>query len=327
MSSCGGENAVEQVSEMLIKFTDSGLIDPGALAEAESDQWDRITPKKIMVATIQIILRLRWENGLSTIEQVAPAHVHAISRSDLLEITKALLGSDQSADSDELFASRFSLLNVMRLLSALFDEESISSEEARYLISSAVDFCKESLQGGNLLRRGVEFGPWDIGEVDISGLDLVDLGGILVPPASGMIFRPVEVNGEIIAVTLVQGDTALQLQAFIASEETVWEVVRADMISKMRKQGNSVETIVDKAGIEIRATVSVMTEPGATGTRDIRVLGSDGPGWMLRAVVSGSGASPGGDDEWAYKTFLGAVVARRSLSRKGDVITLRLPKM
>ncbi|MFE9381255.1 DUF3710 domain-containing protein [Streptomyces sp. NPDC006855] len=326
MSNSGGENGVvQQVRELLRKFAEDGVVDPSILANAEVASWDRVTPKRVMVATAQIILRLRWENGLSTVEKVAPRDVSFIPRSDLLEMTKMLLGAKSSDVFDGQVAKKLSLPNVMRILIALFAEESISDEEEEYLLSSAVDVCEESLRDGDILRRGFELGPWDISEIDIEDLDLVDMGGIMVPSAPGMSCLPVEVDGEMLAATLVQGDTALQLQAFNANSVTVWNAVRAEMISKMRAQGNSAETWVDRAGIEIRATISVVTEPGVIRAREIRVLGSDGPGWMLRAVVSGAGAAAGGDDGWAYKTFLGAVVVPGALSRSGDVIPLCTP--
>ncbi|MEU3137663.1 DUF3710 domain-containing protein [Streptomyces sp. NPDC006854] len=326
MSNSGGENGVvQQVRELLRKFAEDGVVDPSILANAEVASWDRVTPKRVMVATAQIILRLRWENGLSTVEKVAPRDVSFIPRSDLLEMTKMLLGAKSSDVFDGQVAKKFSLPNVMRILTALFAEESISEEEEEYLLSSAVDACEESLRDGYILRRGFELGPWGIGEIDIEDLDLVDMGGIMVPSAPGMSCLPVEVDGEMLAATLVQGDTALQLQAFNANSLSVWNAVRADMISNMRAQGNWAETWVDRAGIEIRATISVVTEPGIIRAREIRVLGSDGPGWMLRAVVSGAGAAVGGDDGWAYKTFLGAVVVPGALSRSGDVIPLCTP--
>ncbi|MEU3002247.1 DUF3710 domain-containing protein [Streptomyces sp. NPDC007020] len=326
MSNSGGENGVvQQVRELLRKFAEDGVVDPSILANAEVASWDRVTPKRVMVATAQIILRLRWENGLSTVEKVAPRDVSFIPRSDLLEMTKMLLGAKSSDVFDGQVAKKLSLPNVMRILIALFAEESISDEEEEYLLSSAVDVCEESLRDGDILRRGFELGPWDISEIDIEDLDLVDMGGIMVPSAPGMSCLPVEVDGEMLAATLVQGDTALQLQAFNANSVTVWNAVRAEMISKMRAQGNSAETWVDRAGIEIRATISVVTEPGVIRAREIRVFGSDGPGWMLRAVVSGAGAAAGGDDGWAYKTFLGAVVVPGALSRSGDVIPLCTP--
>jgi hypothetical protein len=328
VSNSGGENGVvQQVRELLKKCAEDGVVDPSIVADAEAASWDRVTPKRVIIATVQIILRLRWENGLSTVEQVAPRGVSSIPRGDLLEITKMLLGAEGDVASDERIAKKTSLPNMMHILIALFAEESISEEEEEFILSSAVDVCEESLRGGDILRRGVDLGPWDISEFDTAGIDLVDMGGIMVPSAPGMSCVPIEVDGEMIAATLVQGDTALQLQAFKANPVTVWNAVRADMISKMRAQGNSAETWVDRAGVEIRATISVVTEPGVIGTRDIRVLGSDGPSWMLRAVVSGAGATAGGDDDWAYKTFLGAIVVPRALSRGGDVIPLSPPVM
>ncbi|MFJ7201452.1 MULTISPECIES: DUF3710 domain-containing protein [unclassified Streptomyces] len=69
-----------------------------------------------------------------------------------------------------------------------------------------------------------------------------------------------------------------------------------------------------------------MTESGQSVTRDIRVLGSDGPGWLLRAIVSGDGAVPGSGNVWAYEIFLATVVVSSyASSRMGDVIRLHSP--
>lgn len=33
----------------------------------------------------------------------------------------------------------------------------------------------------------------------------------------------------------------------------------------------------------------------------VRFLGQDGPGWLLRGVVTGAGAAPESTDQWAYR--------------------------
>ncbi|MFG3527559.1 DUF3710 domain-containing protein [Streptomyces sp. NPDC047917] len=142
---------------------------------------------------------------------------------------------------------------------------------------------------GDIIRRGAESGPWDIEEIDVSDLALIDMGGIRVPVSADMAVHPIEADGENLAVTLVQGDTAPQLQAYRANSSASWDAVRADMIIGIRAQAGEVKEWTDRAGVEIRASVPRVTESGQPVTRDVRVLGSDGPGWMLRAIVGGDG--------------------------------------
>ncbi|MFF3396742.1 DUF3710 domain-containing protein [Streptomyces sp. NPDC002669] len=83
---------------------------------------------------------------------------------------------------------------------------------------------------------------------------------------------------------------ALQkLQAFRANSSASLGAVRVDMIIGIRAQGGEVKEWTDRTGVEIRASVLRVTEFGQPVTRDTRDLGSGGPGWVLRAIVSGGG--------------------------------------
>ncbi|WP_326766065.1 DUF3710 domain-containing protein [Streptomyces sp. NBC_01591] len=324
MANHGGETAEARAAKIIREIIEGEVINSRILAESEDGRWDHLTPKMILVAAIQIVLRNRWDNGLSTVGQAAPRFVESVPAGDVLSMTEMFLGG-VSGPSDERHFRYFTFPNVVKFLSALLGEESVSQESADDLLSAAVEACRESLQG-DVIRRGAESGPWDIEEIDVSDLDLIDMGGIRVPVSAGMAVRPIEVDGEILAVTLVQGDTALQLQAFRANSSASWDAVRADMILGIRAQGGEVKEWTDRAGVEIRASVPRVTESGQSVTRDIRVLGSDGPGWMLRAIVSGDGAVSGSGNVWAYETFLATVVVSGyASSRMGNVIRLCSP--
>lgn len=324
MANHDGETAEARAAKIIREIIEGEVIDSRILAESENARWDHLTSKIILVAAIQIVLRNRWDNGLSTVGQVAPSFVESVPAGDVLSMTEIFLGG-VSGPSDERHFRYFTFPNVVKFLSALLGEESVSRESADGLLSAAVEACRESLQG-NATRRGAESGPWDIEEIDASDLDLIDMGGIRVPVSAGMAVHPIEADGEILAVTLVQGDTALQLQAFRANSSASWDAIRADMILGIRAQGGEVKEWTDRAGVEIRASVPRVTESGQSVIRDIGVLGSDGPGWMLRAIVSGDGAVSGSGNVWAYETFLATVVVGGyASSRMGNVIRLRSP--
>ncbi|MFJ7201453.1 MULTISPECIES: DUF3710 domain-containing protein [unclassified Streptomyces] len=253
MANHGGETAEERAAKIIREISEGEVINSRILTEPEDGQWDHLTPKMILIAAIQIVLRNRWDNGLSTVGQVAPRFVESIPASDVLSMTEMFLGG-VSGPSDGRHFRYFTLPNMVKFPSALLGEESASRESVDGLISAAVEVCRESLQG-DIIRRGAEFGPWDIEEINVSDLDLIDMGGIRVPASAGMAVHPMEADGEVLAVTLVQGDTALQLQAFRANSSASWDAVRADMILGIRAQGGEVKEWTDRAGVEIRASV------------------------------------------------------------------------
>ncbi|MDF6043800.1 DUF3710 domain-containing protein [Streptomyces sp. JH14] len=301
-----GGGAKARAGEILKKFTEDGSVTPDLVAEAESEGWDGLVPTRIILAAIQIVLRSRREGGLSSIEQVSPRSVPILSRQDSLTMTEAFLG-DVSAVSEAQSEELLSLLNLVGFLAALLKEESTSIEGVKYLLCAAEELCRESLHR-DVLRRGIESGPWDISEVDVSNLSLIDMGGIGVPTSPGVEVRPVGAGGGTVAVTLVKDGTALQLQAFLAASDVFWNVARVEMMNRMRAQGGTVKEWAGRAGLEIRASVPVVMESGQSTVKNVRVLGCDGPGWMLRGIVSGIGADPESADAWAYDTFAGTVV-------------------
>ena len=168
-------------------------------------------------------------------------------------------------------------------------------------------------------------GPYDATAPD-DGLARVDLGGLQIPVLEGMELR-VEVDeaGQVIAATLVEGPSIMQLGAFAAPKTSgIWEEVRAEISESIRSGGGSVEEADGPYGIELRT--SVPTEvPGQLAPA--RFVGIDGPRWFLRALFSGAA---GADQEAAKhldKVLRGLVVVRGGDAMPiRDPIPLRLPE-
>lgn len=322
MSKDGGRAAKAIAGEVFKNFTDSGMILPELSISAEPELWDRVTPTRIIMTAVQVILRTRWDDGISSDEMLL-GPILPLSRKDLLTLVEASLG-DVSAANRAKSEGLFSLLNSVRLLSALVNEESISDEGLERLFCMADQICRESL-GGVVLRRGEECGPWDASEDSAPRIELVDLGGIRIPALRDMDIQPMGSGTDTVAVTLVKDGAAIQLQAFIATTGEPWDIARFDMMNKMRAQGGVVKEWGGRAGLEIRAVVPVETGSGQSVTRNVRIIGCDGPGWLLRGVISGSGAEPESRDEWPYDIFLGTVVVGAyPVCAHGDVISLCL---
>ncbi|MBB6171234.1 hypothetical protein HNR23_001294 [Nocardiopsis mwathae] len=139
-------------------------------------------------------------------------------------------------------------------------------------------------------------GPWDASE-SVPEVARIDLGAIRVPVSQGL---EVQVNvaqrtNQIIGVTLVQGNSALQVQPFAAPKSSgLWEEMRGELREQVVSQGGKVEDFDGPFGRELRAIVPVegkTNEEGRQLGQRVRFIGVDGPRWVLRGVIRGEAAA------------------------------------
>ncbi|WP_405835152.1 DUF3710 domain-containing protein [Streptomyces sp. NBC_01518] len=175
------------------------------------------------------------------------------------------------------------------------------------------------------MTRGTDAGPWDASETGSAGISLMDLGGLKIPMPSDHDEIRMEAGdgGAPVAVTVVHGSTALQLQAFRSSTNRNWGSVRGELSESIKASGGEVKECTGPAGIELRVDLPVVRP---SGRMKIRMLGCDGPGWLLRGVISGDGATPSSQDTWAYDLFSDRVVHPEDCAYGDVVICLRPPK-
>ena len=173
-------------------------------------------------------------------------------------------------------------------------------------------------------------GPHDASEVgDPSRGGRVDLGGLWLPGRPGLEVR-VEADqqtGEVVAVTLVLGDSALQVHPFAAPRsEGIWDDVRAEIRSGITQQGGTVDEVDGPLGTELRTRVPVRAADGSQQVQPARFVGVDGPRWFLRGVLTGKAAVDPGTDADLVALFRDVVVVRgNDPMAPRDPIPLRLP--
>ena len=173
-----------------------------------------------------------------------------------------------------------------------------------------------------------ENGPWDASEVDKPLEGRVDLGGLLVPAVPGMEVRlEVSEQQQVMAITVVLGQSAIQLQGFAAPRsEGIWEDVRDEISAEVTKQGGVIDKGIGAFGPELRARVPVRLPDGNQGVQVVRFLGADGPRWFLRAVISGQAAVQPQAAAVVEQVFRDVVVVRGTQAMAPrDPIPLRLP--
>lgn len=157
-------------------------------------------------------------------------------------------------------------------------------------------------------------GPWDVSEVDDPAANgRVNMGGMWIPMVEGLEVR-IEADqdtGHVLAVTLVLDDGALQLQPFAAPRhEGIWDEVRTEIRTGVTRDGGTADEVEGPLGMELRTKVAVRAQDGRSGVEPARFLGSDGPRWFLRGVLTGRPAAAPGTDEALLALFRDVVVVR-----------------
>ena len=172
-------------------------------------------------------------------------------------------------------------------------------------------------------------GPYDESEVDTEERDCVDLGSLLGTPAGPMEMRLSvdEESSEVLAAVLVTEEGALELRAFASSRGAgAWEELRPRIAEETQRMGGTVTEEEGLFGTELLCLVPVQTPEGEQATQASRVIGFEGPRWLLRATLMGQ---PAVEDEiapaWA-DTIRHTVVRRgRDAMAPGTPLPLRLP--
>jgi Protein of unknown function (DUF3710) len=175
------------------------------------------------------------------------------------------------------------------------------------------------------VRRGGPFDSSEVGSLD----GRLDLGALWLTGVPGMELR-LEVEEEtqnVVGVTAVLGESAVQLQAFAAPRsEGIWEEIRTEIAASITSQGGTADKVSGPLGAELRAQMPGQGPEGRTVFSPVRFIGVDGPRWFLRAVLSGQAAI----DEGTASTLLDVV--RATVVVRGDeamapreLLSLKLP--
>ncbi|MBS2964039.1 DUF3710 domain-containing protein [Actinocrinis puniceicyclus] len=174
---------------------------------------------------------------------------------------------------------------------------------------------------------GRENGPWDAAELDDPQEGRIDFGGLLIPAAGNIRVEMTE-QGQLVAIRVELGQSALQVNAFAAPRsEGIWAEVCDEIAVEITKQGGIVDRGVGQLGPELRARVPVRLPDGNQGMQVMRFLGADGPRWFLRGVVYGLGAVQPEAAAAVDRVFREIVVVRGTEAMAPrDPIPMEMPK-
>jgi hypothetical protein len=175
-----------------------------------------------------------------------------------------------------------------------------------------------------------EAGPYDIDELPSDGRQRVDLGSLVVAPSTGKDLR-VQVDqksGQVRAVLLAGEEGALELRAYAAPRGgDLWSEIRPQIAADAARKGGTATEREGRFGTELVCEVQVATKEGRSGTQTSRVIGINGPRWLLRATLLGQPArEPDGAGDWEDAITLVGVRRGEHAMPVGEQLPLTLPE-
>ncbi|HYU84422.1 MAG TPA: DUF3710 domain-containing protein [Kribbellaceae bacterium] len=139
-------------------------------------------------------------------------------------------------------------------------------------------------------------GPFDAADVDAAPLeapDRINLGSLVLVGIEGMELQLQvdEQTNEVQAVLVVVGDSALELRAFAAPKTSgIWSDVCREIAAEATRMGGTATEVDGSFGTELRIVVPVQGPDGHMYSQTSRVIGVDGPRWLLRGTLLGRAA-------------------------------------
>ena len=157
-------------------------------------------------------------------------------------------------------------------------------------------------------------GPWDSSEKDVGDDSAyLDFGSLIIRGRPGFNLQmPVDDDqGTIGSVVLVTENSGLELRAFAdARSGGLWDAVRADLEEEAKQLDGEAQQVDGPFGTELRINVPVTLPDGEDGFQPTRIIGIEGPRWMLRATFLGQEALEPSDDGLLMQALHDVVVVR-----------------
>ncbi len=175
-------------------------------------------------------------------------------------------------------------------------------------------------------------GPYDRSETTIDSDDgaYVDLGGLVVRggPSVELRLQVDEQTSAVSAVLLAGPESGLELRAFAAPRSSgIWDDVRRDIAAEAAKHGGTATEVDGEYGTELKVVVPLQLPDGRPGTQASRIVGVEGPRWLLRGTFLGKSVDESDPDAEIESAFRGVIVVRGDGPMKPrEMIEMHLPE-
>ncbi len=189
------------------------------------------------------------------------------------------------------------------------DEDKVAAEAANAAAKAESAETVLAEPSSEYEGRGDEHGPWDVEDENVPDYDdYLDIGAYYLPFLQGIELRMKanRATQQVLGSTITYGSSSVEIEAFAAPKTLgLWDDVRGDLL-EANKDASEVEGVF---GTELKHCRS----PSKAGTTCLpRIVGVDGPRWMLRGIFSGKAAiDPEGQETKALNKFFADIVVER----------------
>jgi len=164
----------------------------------------------------------------------------------------------------------------------------VASADARTAAQAAEEAAQDTAASGDPRSQG----PWDAEEhpVDPDDQTRANLGALSISGRPDMELRLQvdQESGQVAAVMMIAADGAIELRPYAAPRhEGLWDDVRAQLTEEIGRLGGQVREVDGPYGVALEAVVPAMTPEGQRVAQHSKILGIDGPRWLLRASLFG----------------------------------------
>jgi hypothetical protein len=172
-------------------------------------------------------------------------------------------------------------------------------------------------------------GPFDADDLPDDGVDRVDLGSLVLTPEEGRELRLQvdEASGAVQSVVLAGSDGAVELRAFAApTNGDLWSDVRPRIAADMAQRGGTATEREGRFGTELLCQATIQRPDGTTAMQPSRIIGINGPRWLLRATLLGRPAVEPEETE-AWEETISRVAVRRGSHAMpvGEALPVAMP--
>jgi hypothetical protein len=168
-------------------------------------------------------------------------------------------------------------------------------------------------------------GPFDSEDLPGDGVERVNLGSLLIAPEPDRELRLQvdEGSGQIQSVQIVGPDGAVELRAFAAPRNgDLWTDVRPQIAAEVAQAGGTATERQGPWGTELILEVG----PRGGQRQLTRMVGINGPRWMLRCQLVGAGAAKPDDSASWEDTIRRVAVHRGSHAMPvGEALEVTMP--
>lgn len=174
-------------------------------------------------------------------------------------------------------------------------------------------------------------GPYDVSANGRVGddIDRVDVGALLIAPMPGCELRLQvdEKSGDVTSVLLAAEEGAMDLQAFAAPRNgDLWSEIRPQIAADVERRGGRHQEQEGPFGTELFCQVPARRADGTEGVQQSRVIGINGPRWLLRATLLGKPAvDPEVAKSWEHGLQLVGVRRGEEAMPVGRQLSMTLP--